>query len=496
MKTIFKIAAIAAITAFMVISCAPPALPKPHNDWLDDYNEQFDAKKYTLNAYNYGFIVSGSLAIGDKAENTIQITISDPNADIFKAEKTALESTLRGFLSFYTFDPAEKFNATDDAFGKPHTLTAFNNWSLVRQNGSTFHLNVTAAFTAKSSRLVYKIDSTKYTYRDGNLMDRDGNGVPGEPVYDDVYGSLSISEADSTYPRLPSIYPMGPGSKPGISVELDDSIPYLSFSKVTDVTTIKGDYEILYWDFGGDAVNSSLQDEVDYLLNLILPGIKLEKFNEGGNWEPAGFTPAIDKSAKGIRRIYIKDFTANHMTAYRLVYEKGSAKLETSKEYYGVIQKLTISLSSNGKTVSGEKTSATRIEGEPGMLWNNSIRNFRNFQETSYSDDSGELGLPTWSYKYTYSWTWSPGWEKEQVWMTTYPNFDYDPYATTDESDDDYDPDVIYPTWGYEDGGMWVDIDDSDYLNFVSQFPDLVSEYSVFHTCIPQTVYRHRYQNL
>jgi len=479
MKTFLKIAALAAITALAVISCLPE-VPDAHFDWWDQYKEQFDASENTLNPAVYsgnftltarsisaaGNSVSGALSIDTttggvtaSADNYVEVTISDTAADIFKANNA--EAKLKEFLSFYTYNPNE-IAPEELGRGKAHTLTPYTGWALERKkNGTTFVLKLTAPFTAVSSHLVYKIDSTKYTYRNGLKMDRDGNGIPGEAFYDDLYGRLTVNDlTNSTEPQLPGTRDYS-GATRGITVTLtynpftslnltavgttvdpsDDRPADFNFPTESDTVTKAGANVQIVTSGSINYTFLSAEDKDDILISL-LSGIKIEEFTEAaGDWTPSNFYASFDESSKQAllanpgHRIIIKDFKPVHMTAYRVVFEKSSVSLETAKEYFGVKQRITVSLNGN---ITGNKTSVTRREGTPRLYFNPLIRGFKSFGDVNYIDNTGTS--TTW---YTYYYKWSPGYIKNKnAAPSEIPNPDYDAvkelaWAAVDQS---YEP--------------------------------------------------------
>jgi len=169
-------------------------------------NRSYAVTTFTVSASSIsstGAAVASSLSIGDKAVNTVTVRINDATADVFKADNP--EAKLKEFLFFYTFNPTE-LTPTEINAGKTHTLTALSGWSLDRKSGSDTFVLKFPVFTASSSRVVWKIDSTKYTFRDGLKMDLNNNDIAGEAVYDDHYGQIPVdgitySAATASLPR-------------------------------------------------------------------------------------------------------------------------------------------------------------------------------------------------------------------------------------------------------------------------------------------------------
>jgi len=386
-------------------------------------------------------------------------------------------------LSFYTYNPTEITTAEINS-GKTHTLNPLSGWSLDRKSGSDgFLLKLPASFTATSSNLVWKIDSSKYTFNGGNKMDRDGNGVPGEAIYDDVFGYLSVSGiTNTTIPILPK--------NAVFSIDLSQAFPSRTFATATATDTTATTMTILS---ASDITESFLTAaDKDDLLKMLVDGIKVEKFAESdGKWTPA-FSASFNSTNHSI---IIEDFKATHMTGYRVVFEKGSIKLETPKEYFGVKQRIKIDL--GGEIVSEEKTSKKRIEGNPSDLYYNSkIRGFVDLQGT-VDDYPGTVSTTT---TYTHSWTWTPGWEKQKISMTTAPNPSYS--ATAHQSAVENDVTAANGLTTNEDNYLSdnpivltisstpVDIDNADYMGYLyysKTASDIILYYNQFHSCNPTT---------
>jgi uncharacterized membrane protein len=87
MKTIIKIALIAAITVLVTLSCEP-GNPEPHNEWWDEYNKQYDGSTYiNVPETEQSFTINNNISIGANKVNTISITF--PNeADVLKKNDT------------------------------------------------------------------------------------------------------------------------------------------------------------------------------------------------------------------------------------------------------------------------------------------------------------------------------------------------------------------------------------------------------------------------
>jgi len=362
MKTFLKIAAIAAITALAVISCSPPDVPESHFDWWDEYNEQFDATKYSGNTGGGSFNVNGSLSTSLTAENIVTISLPS-SADVLKKDKIAPSDL--DFISFNTFNAAASLSVGE----ADKTLTPITGWTVDRRLGDTIYVKVPISTTI-TSHVVFKVDGTKYTYRNGLKMDRDGNGVAGEPIYDDYYQQLTVSSPvnSRSYTK--------PGNR-GWTVSLE-SVP--TFSDDTNTVTMTNQSVADASIYGIDTTDR------ETIIKSLVGGFKIEEFS-GGKWSTMPVTVKYDTSYG----IYVESVTVKHLNAYRVVFEKGSINLETSKEFYGVKQRIRIEGASDSIYPNNIKN-ITRLEGEPGTYYNSNERRFANLTSVSdisvYSKDS------------------------------------------------------------------------------------------------------------
>jgi hypothetical protein len=356
MKTAIKIAVLTAFVALAVISCAPE-LPGPHNEWWDEYNEQYDGSKYITgtNATNQAFTITKDLEIGSDRVNTVTIEFLS-GADILK--KDNLEAELKNFLSFWSYTP-NPFTYTP---GKATELSELKDWEFQKRNDRQITVKLNSTFVAaSSSNVVLKIDGSKYTYSNGQKMDRDGNGITGEAGYDDYYVTLSVTGI--TYA---TVSPTLPGNKSwGLTL-----VNLSTGSGTTDSTTA-ADLVLANTSgiIAGTASGNIDEADRDAVLKALVGGFKIEKFS-GVSWSNHATASYDDTN----HRIIAKDNTFSHMTGYRIVFEKGSISLETEKEFFGVKQRITI----NGGTLSIYNTliNRTRVEGNPRLYYNSDKRTF------------------------------------------------------------------------------------------------------------------------
>jgi len=462
MKTIFKIAAIAAITALAVISCGPPDLPKSHNEYWDEYNSQFDAAKYTITTNGNAPTVSDyQLAAyadgytGVKKDNTVTITFPE-TADVLK--KDAITTADLNFISFYTYN-ANSAKAAEDAAttASPNTATTslntFPGWSFDRRNDRDITLKL-PAFTVASSNIVIKIDGSAYTYSNGLKLDRDGNGVTGEKGYDDYYLTLYVSGITITSE------PVLPENK-GWTVTLTD----LFFTQGTTDTTTAADLPLASTNFG--TPGKITVADYESILNTLSAGFKVESFSNG-SWSASSFKGSLDDTT-AISRIIAKGFTASHNVAYRVVFEKGSISLETAKEYYGVKQRIIIASSTTSDVITeNAKIKKTRIEGGAGLYYNKDKRSFGNFNGGLYHPPvyGPDYTKPNHGY-------WSPGYTRQS---DAEFNLQYNLKDDVDPEDLSFDADD--PDNYYQDGV------DTEYISRDNP-PGTIEKYLYYPYAIP-----------
>jgi len=405
MKTILKIAALAAITALAVISCGPPDLPQAHNGYWDQYNDQFDATKYTITTLgniptvsDYTLNAYADTWTDGKEDNTVTITFPD-KADVLK--KDALTTADLNFISFYTYNANSAKAAADAATtAAPNTaatsLNALPGWSFDRRNGNDIIVKL-PALTVASSNIVYKLDGSLYTYSNGLKIDKDGNGITGEKGYDDDFIPLPVTGITiSTPPVLPE--------NKGWVVTLKDLS--LAFPAGSTDTTTAADLELADTTFSSGEITVA---DFESILNKLAAGFKVESFSvSSGNWSNSASGSLDDTTTTS--RIIAKGFQASHNKAYRVVFEKGSISLETDKEFYGLKQRIVIT-NSAGEEISGNaKIKKPRIEGVAGIYINKTLRSFRDFNESVYHPEQGywvpDYTKPTYGY-------WDPGYIRD-----------------------------------------------------------------------------------
>jgi len=362
-KKFVKIALIAAIAALTAPGCKPE-IPEPHNEWFDDYNEQFDGSAYIDNTEsNPKFDISYSISTGSDRVNTVTITFPK-TADMLKLANP--ETELKRFLSFWTIN-LDAFVDTGDV----SSLDELRGWTLQKSINNRLVIDLKTIFTPPCSGVVVKIDGTKYTYSNGKKMDRDGNGITGEKHYDDFYDyydKFLPAETDA-YHRPVFVQPGNRGWTITLAA-IPNTAPGFPATGGTIDTAIAADLPLA--SFPENSTLGITQADRDAILYMVMDGFKVEKFSDGvwSNHAAASYDETN-------RRIIAKANTFSHMTGYRIVFEKGNISLETKKEFFGVKQR--IKITGGGKTIYNSKINITRLEETPRLYYNNNKRKFLNF---------------------------------------------------------------------------------------------------------------------
>jgi len=391
MKKLIKIIALAAIAALAAISCSSE-VEETGYDWR--INDQISSKLNTA--------ITGTDAFPTKVEVTnvkdvktndgttvttysdIEITITfsgteEPSttADVLREKSAAsIESKLKEFLHFYNVDRKDATGDQDPNEVPDGTVYAIDNfieipsssWNYLKRNGNEITVVLDTAYVSGTTRsqIVYKIDSTKFTYGRGSKVDKDENGTAGEAIYDDKWDAVAVEAGVTTgYGATPYngiVYP-GNNIKADAWYFTIGSVPATIWgSDTTEDAVLINDI------VAATLTNPSSGDAHDEILSQFATNFKLQKYN-GSKWETYR-TSELDGSA-----IVFKDNTLNHLVPYRIVYD-GGAKRETEKEYYGVKQRITI----RGKDYKAEENAYWReqavIEGDFDVPYNPGKVNF------------------------------------------------------------------------------------------------------------------------
>jgi hypothetical protein len=342
MKTLIKIAALAAVAAFAVFSCAPePELTGV--DWKK-VNSKFDPGKNTWAGLPEGFsIPSLQFKTGDNEVNELTITFPK-ESDFLKAGKGKVEAGMKEFLSFHHFEKTSVDSVTELSIaGKADTIGAPLAYTLVRQNVNVITLRLTKKFVAGDSSVIMKIDGTKYTYAGGVKLDLVGRGGGGEAGYDDVYVEFPVIITDPD-PEDPEPGPsnfVGPNWNGGLGMGLnhDWSFTLAEISPyAADEDGILEEYPVARLSLPG--IYSINPDEVSAIYtavaNRLKAGLGIQKFEEEVWVDVGGVTFTYDYDLYRTS-VYVDTLTLENITPFRVVW-KGSAPVTTADAYFGVKQ--------------------------------------------------------------------------------------------------------------------------------------------------------------
>jgi hypothetical protein len=202
MKLLNKTVVFALLAALALASCDTGISPTTPD--FTQVNRAYDAVTGSQNAVLPGFPTvapfGGSIVVDGSASNTI-VMVTFPNSsdaplDVFRGDPddTTLTTRLREFLSFYNVAPSTGFTPSAK-------VGADIAYSVVRREGSTVYLNLTVGL-AHLGVVVYQIDASKYTYRNGLSLDADGNGEAGTGLTDNGYGRFIVR--DQAYSAVPA----------------------------------------------------------------------------------------------------------------------------------------------------------------------------------------------------------------------------------------------------------------------------------------------------
>jgi len=355
--------ALAVITVFAAVSCAPPEVELGDFDW-SAINEQNDPARnggeniggktvaqLTPSAYWDDYTYSKDSSGNDTTtivELEVYIVFPD-NADVLRSEIT---KTALSFISFHSFTKATTA-LTEDKLGDEIPF------EVERRTGNYVYVKLTTSINTASaySDIVMKIDGKGYTFN-GIRVDVDQNGKF-EDVYDDLY--VNITLPNGTGAKATGFVRPGQQTSNGFDIYLTPDI--------NSVTTATASPSVGTFEFVGTAtattsntlriVNVGYSTNADAAIakawndyykdvgDTLARGIKLQKLS-GESWTDVKTAEYVgkDDNANIQGRIVFKAITFDHLATYRIVWQ-GSAYTETANAYYGVKQRLYIS---NGYT--------------------------------------------------------------------------------------------------------------------------------------------------
>jgi hypothetical protein len=404
MKTLIKITALAVITAFAALSCAPD-VELTERDW-----SEYDSRRgagLTNNRNNasvapsiqsYGNVSQLPLppAAGGTALTDVQreLTIRFPaDADFLKASNDQLLSKMKEFMSFYTFTnpipaaaPAEQYVFSTKGTDMDYEFVRRSNTSVTSSGTTTYYADITirltlsalptsgnntATATVSTTGAVLKVDAAKYTVG-GNAIDADNDGVAGEAIYDDVYRDVSVQGNSANY--------VPPGGGKTLTLTL------VGFTSNKNVNPSSSSTYVTLATLSGGGVSYNGADATDprnlrrkAISESLISKFKVQKFNDStGAWTDLAATiiyqnnPAAPLTEVPFGSIGINSFTPEDLGVYR-VYVSGVKGLRTSGQegFYGAEQKISISGASYPS--SGGLRNDYYVVGNAGFAFNTRI---------------------------------------------------------------------------------------------------------------------------
>jgi hypothetical protein len=346
MKTLIKITALAAVAAFVVLSCQLE--PKLSNVKWEDTTSKFDPSRNTSPEQPYGWELSiapesdfDGFFTGADMNHELTITFPE-NSDFLKAaSKAQVESRMREFLSFHHFT-----KATAPIAGKADTLGSPLAYTFVRQNLNVITVRLTKTFVPSDSSVIMKIDATKYTYGGGFKVDQVNRGKGGEAFYDDGYIEFYVHDSDPD-PDEPvtSLSGFVPPGNRGWAVGL---FPITTDKNADDVwIKTPKDYVVAAMDLSGIYGETAQEVTAIYTAvgNQLASGFKIQKFTNGAWNDVSGPTfrfdpPSLDDDYP-VGTFVVNNLTLEELVSFRVVWS-GTAPVLSSAKYFEVNQYIKI----------------------------------------------------------------------------------------------------------------------------------------------------------
>jgi hypothetical protein len=350
MKTIIKLTALALIAAFAVITCSPEA-ELSDVDWKA-VNADKNATKNTAvvqpKSSDFSF---SAVATAETTTDTItlkknEFTFSAPaNSDFLRSGGKVDIAALQKFLSFHYFTVADPFD------GEADTLDEALLYSYIRRVDNVVILKLESD-PVPPTRIIAKIDGTKYTFAGGNKIDKASRGKTGEAGYDDFYYSLTGTGTAFFEPGNKGWYltlsSISGGSGSGqASNETSRVIASLSFPSST-------------------RVSDTIKDEV---FQQLKEGLRIEYLNNNNQWTPYSSSgPGITMAVNG--DISIATLSRGDLVPFRVIW-KGNAPFATTKAYFGVKQWIKILGANTGNVVTTTQHDyyMNTVYGSVGAPW-------------------------------------------------------------------------------------------------------------------------------
>lgn len=380
MKIQIKFAAVAVITAVALFSCGVPEVETPKRNSKEVYAQYNPAQvggtgsklDYLIN-YGLPTIDNDDLEVSGTTDKQKELTVNfPPEADVLRKSTNAeIESELKKFLSFWTFtNPtgSTTFGRDYSTLGSAEATT----YTVVSRVAGVNKTRITIRLaTVPTSNLVAKFND-KFTYSGGYKVNL-ANPDAGSPVYGDFYLPIWLNDAPGSGPiaindTFYSGYDLGYwGHKAGGHQNWYSTVYDIYDGTFTAPATqvAVGAFFIGNIYSGSDPVFIA---EVKKIYEEFIPKIELQKL-DGSKWvkDSTATIKYLDNTdplfpSGGDVGLYAV-FTPSDLTAYRVA-ANGVANLQTSGEYYGQKQKISVGSFSHPATYFHDT-----VVGQPGWYY-------------------------------------------------------------------------------------------------------------------------------
>jgi hypothetical protein len=398
MKTLIKITALAVITAFAALSCAPD-VELTGRDW-GEYDSQHGAG-LSNNLNNNSAVpgISGTLPLAPSGSTITpeqrELKLTFPaNADFLKASNDELLGKMKEFLTIFKYTTPdatlpETYSKSVDGDKAEYEFVRRSNTGTSPSFTTEITIRVSQSFllasqtTPDATGVIAKIDGAKYTVG-GYGLDLDNDGNAGEAIYDDAYLNVPTGWGGST-----NYVKAGVGGS-GLNLNIAPNFGTSPFSaaaasRPVSIATLAGT------GLGGTLASDPQNLRRKAILESLISKFKVQKFNiASGTWGDfaATITYQNDPAAAGtlggmFGQLVIASFTPEDFGIYR-VSATGMKDLKTSgqESFYGTELKISVQSANtnNGspsKRLDSFVSDATAFTVETRMLVSDGDLNFR-----------------------------------------------------------------------------------------------------------------------
>jgi len=376
-KTFLSVFVLLIALAFAAVSCAPP-IEFSGYDW-DAVNAGEDPTRTNG---------QGANVIGGPSASITEVDVSTTNSDLITAIyidiefagtradilRDAITQETLNFITFHTFTKAAT-DFTEDKFSDPIPFV------FDKRLGDTIQVKLSPVSIDTSgdfSNILMRADAREYTYAHGLRLDHDQNGKI-EDVYDDWYEKEIPFSAVGLTPTIVNYAGIGQQFTIG-SVDRFISLPDVS-AIIAQITSLGGsstDPNVFYFSGSGETTNNNswfftLADTSGYsdkekeflkdMAEVLLPGIELQNLS-GGTWTKVASPVYEVLSGTDSAGLAFKDFSFSHLVPYRVIWT-GNAYTETTKNYYGVKQRVYVECGAGNFAEHLRKTEVFRDYATP-----------------------------------------------------------------------------------------------------------------------------------